>query len=88
MTRLAHLCRINTVQKGQLCFAIGFVALMTTDTRCSVWVYGLPTRQEDVKVIVEFAPLYDVLMAFQAIRVVDGASIHRRLPGMTGHPRP
>jgi hypothetical protein len=83
MTRLAHLHRIDTVQKSQLCFAVGAVALMTADARRGVLVQSLPTRQEDVKVIVEVAPLYDVLMAFQAIRIVDRSGIHRRLPGMT-----
>ena len=81
MAALADADGLISVQKRQLRFAIHVMGLMTADAGGGIFVQTLPARQKDVKVIVKIAPLDDVLMAFQAISIVDGACIDRRLPG-------
>ena len=86
MTGLAHIDGRSAIEELQLFLAIGVMRLMAADTCSRVLVPRLPARQEDMEVIVEVLLCGDVGMAFEAVRILDRASVHRRLCGVSGCP--
>ena len=72
MTALAHCHGGGFLQAGNAGPAVGVMALMALPTGCRISRrLGLPTREEDLEVIVEVLPGCHIGMAPQAMLVAE-----------------